>query len=65
VCDVYDALVSERVYRAAWPQERALELLRDESGTAFDERCVVALEAVVAEVDEPGVHRAELLPRFA
>jgi HD-GYP domain-containing protein (c-di-GMP phosphodiesterase class II) len=65
VCDVYDALVSERVYRAAWPQERALELLRDESGTAFDERCVDALEAVVAEVDEPGLQRAELLPRFA
>jgi HD-GYP domain-containing protein (c-di-GMP phosphodiesterase class II) len=65
VCDVYDALVSERVYRPAWPQERALELLRDESGTAFDERCVDALEAVVAGVEEQSLRRADLLPRFA
>ena len=36
VCDVYDALVSDRVYRPAWSQERALGLLREESGTAFD-----------------------------
>jgi len=43
VCDVYDALVSPRVYRAAWTVERALELLHAESGTAFDPRCVAAL----------------------
>ena len=36
VCDVYDALVSPRVYRAAWTPERALALLREETGTAFD-----------------------------
>jgi HD domain len=47
VCDVYDALVSQRVYRAAWSHEAALGLLRDEIGTAFDERCVVALERVL------------------
>ena len=28
VCDVYDALVSDRVYRAAWTAERAFGLLR-------------------------------------
>ena len=38
VCDVYDALVSDRVYRAAWTPERAFELLRDDTGTGFDER---------------------------
>jgi putative nucleotidyltransferase with HDIG domain len=43
VCDVYDALVSPRVYRAAWTQEEAISLLRSESGVNFDERCVVAL----------------------
>jgi len=47
VCDVYDALVSPRVYRAAWSHEAAIGLLREESGTAFDERCVAALEAVL------------------
>jgi HD-GYP domain-containing protein (c-di-GMP phosphodiesterase class II) len=45
VCDVYDALVSDRVYRAAWTPERALELLRDE--TQFDRDVVAALERVL------------------
>ncbi len=47
VCDVYDALRSERVYREAWTHERALGLLREEAGTAFDARCVAALERVL------------------
>src|SRR4051794_9756012 len=47
VCDVYDALVSPRVYRGAWTAERAVALLREESGTAFDPRCVRAIVAVV------------------
>jgi putative nucleotidyltransferase with HDIG domain len=47
VCDVYDALVSPRVYRAAWPVERALELLGDEADTTFDARCVEALVRVL------------------
>jgi putative nucleotidyltransferase with HDIG domain len=47
VCDVYDALRSERVYREAWTHERAIALLHAETGTAFDERCVDALERVL------------------
>jgi putative nucleotidyltransferase with HDIG domain len=47
VCDVYDALRSERVYRQAWTHERALGLLRHEAGTAFTRRCVDALERVL------------------
>lgn len=47
-CDVYDALRSHRVYRPAWTHEEALVLLREETGTAFDERCVAALERVLA-----------------
>jgi HD-GYP domain-containing protein (c-di-GMP phosphodiesterase class II) len=48
VCDVYDALVSPRVYRAAWSSGRALALLNEEAGTAFDPRCVAALVGVVS-----------------
>ena len=48
VCDVYDALVSPRVYRDAWTHEAAIALLHDEKGTAFDERCVAALERVLS-----------------
>jgi HD-GYP domain-containing protein (c-di-GMP phosphodiesterase class II) len=48
VCDVYDALVSPRVYRPAWTYEQAFGLLHEESGVAFDRRCVAALERVLA-----------------
>jgi putative nucleotidyltransferase with HDIG domain len=48
VCDVYDALVSSRVYRDAWSHEAAVALLREETGTAFDARCVAALESVLS-----------------
>jgi putative nucleotidyltransferase with HDIG domain len=48
VCDVYDALVSPRVYRDAWTHEAAIALLHDEKSTAFDERCVAALERVLS-----------------
>jgi HD-GYP domain-containing protein (c-di-GMP phosphodiesterase class II) len=47
VCDVYDALISPRVYRPAWTHEQAMGLLREQTGTAFDERCVTALESVL------------------
>jgi HD-GYP domain-containing protein (c-di-GMP phosphodiesterase class II) len=48
VCDVYDALVSPRVYRDAWTHDAAMALLHDETGTAFDQRCVAALERVLS-----------------
>jgi putative nucleotidyltransferase with HDIG domain len=48
VCDVYDALVSDRVYSDAWSIDRALALLREQAGTAFDPRCVESLAAVAA-----------------
>ena len=36
VCDVYDALRTNRPYREAWPQERALAYVEDRAGTEFD-----------------------------
>ncbi len=53
VCDVYDALISTRIYRGAWPHERAVGLLREESGTKFDRRCVAALERVLTAEHAP------------
>jgi HD-GYP domain-containing protein (c-di-GMP phosphodiesterase class II) len=60
VCDVYDALISKRVYRPAWTHEDAMALLRRESGTAFDERCVAALEQVVTGEAPVAQHAAPL-----
>jgi response regulator RpfG family c-di-GMP phosphodiesterase len=36
LADVYDALCSDRPYRAAWPRERVLEHIRKGSGSHFD-----------------------------
>jgi putative nucleotidyltransferase with HDIG domain len=55
VCDVYDALISPRVYRDAWTNEQAVSLLRSETGAAFDPRCVAALERVVAREQAAGL----------
>lgn len=35
VCDAYDAMTTDRVYRAGKSQKRALEILREESGKQF------------------------------
>ncbi len=48
VCDVYDALLSVRVYRDAWTHDKAIGLLREQTGSAFDPGCVAALERVLA-----------------
>jgi putative nucleotidyltransferase with HDIG domain len=47
ICDVYDALVSQRVYRDAWPHERAMAILGEGAGRLFDERCIEALARVL------------------
>jgi putative two-component system response regulator len=36
VCDVYDALVNDRVYRKALPEEQALAIINEGRGTHFD-----------------------------
>jgi HD-GYP domain-containing protein (c-di-GMP phosphodiesterase class II) len=48
VCDVYDALISNRVYRAAFSHEEAVEILLSEAGTKLDRRSVETLCRIVA-----------------
>ncbi|MGE5375036.1 MAG: HD domain-containing phosphohydrolase [Bacteroidota bacterium] len=36
LADVWDALTSDRPYRPAWPPEKALQYIRENSGTHFD-----------------------------
>jgi hypothetical protein len=40
VVDVWDALRSDRPYRAAWPKERVLDHIREQSGKHFDPEIV-------------------------
>lgn len=42
VSDVFDALTSDRPYRAAWTSEKATEYIRERAGTEFDPRVVEA-----------------------
>jgi len=45
VVDVWDALTSDRPYRAAWPEEKVLDYIKSLSGTQFDPQVVeVCLE---------------------
>ena len=53
VCDVYDALISNRVYRNAFTHEQAMGILHEEAGTKLDRRCVAALERVLAREQAP------------
>jgi HD-GYP domain-containing protein (c-di-GMP phosphodiesterase class II) len=47
-CDFFDALVSDRPYRAALPVEKALRIMDAEAGTALDGDCIAALKASLA-----------------
>ncbi|MEA4920766.1 MAG: HD-GYP domain-containing protein [Clostridiaceae bacterium] len=40
ICDVYDALISERPYRPALPPSEAMEHIIGNSGTMFDEKLI-------------------------
>ncbi|POR41193.1 HD domain-containing phosphohydrolase [Methylobacterium sp. V23] len=42
VADVFDALISERVYKKAWSLERARQHIEAHAGTHFDPDCVAA-----------------------
>jgi HD-GYP domain-containing protein (c-di-GMP phosphodiesterase class II) len=53
VCDVYDALISTRVYRRAWTHDQAMRLLQEEAGAQLDRRCVAALQRVLAREQAP------------
>ncbi|MBI5081980.1 MAG: hypothetical protein HZB17_11875 [Chloroflexi bacterium] len=40
VVDVWDALISDRPYRAAWPRDKVSEYIREQSGLHFEPRVV-------------------------
>jgi putative nucleotidyltransferase with HDIG domain len=51
VCDVYDALCTDRPYRAAWTSERALGYLGERSATEFEPDLVDAFTRMIREAD--------------
>src|SRR5205085_9671411 len=49
VCDVYDALRTNRPYRAAWSAEKVLGYLEERSGTEFDPDATRAFVKMMGE----------------
>jgi len=49
VADVYDALISKRVYKPAFTHETAMEMIRQGSGEHFDPDVVDAMLTVEEE----------------
>ena len=53
VVDIYDALSYDRAYRAAWPREKVLEYLREQSGVLLDPEVAEAFLALVEDKKLP------------
>ena len=51
VADVFDALTADRPYRPAMPVQKALEIMREDVGHAFDPTCFEALERAILAMD--------------
>ena len=49
VADVYDALISKRVYKAGMPHEQAVAMIREGRGTHFDPDVVDAFLEIAEE----------------
>jgi len=49
VCDVYDALRTNRPYRAAWPAPKVLSYLEERAGTEFDAEATRAFVKMMSE----------------
>ncbi len=52
VADVFDALTSQRVYKPAFPLEKALAIIEEGKGTQFDPKCVEVFMDSLPEVVE-------------
>jgi len=47
VADVYDALLSKRVYKEAWTEEDTFKVLRENAGSQFDPEIIDVFFAAV------------------
>ena len=55
LADVYDALVSKRCYKEAYPKEEALEIIKEEEGSHFDPKLVDYFIEMMSEETEDQV----------
>ena len=50
VADVFDALISKRIYKDAMPLEKAYAIIREESGTHFEPQIVDAFFTIIGDI---------------
>lgn len=50
ISDVFDALTSKRPYKEAWPIEKAMTVIKEESGKHFEPRLVDVFEKILPEI---------------
>jgi putative two-component system response regulator len=59
VADVYDALISRRIYKEGMPQAKAMGIIKEGRGTHFDPDVVDAAEQLLAEFTEVATRYAD------
>jgi hypothetical protein len=52
IVDIWDALLSNRPYRDAWPEEKVIQYIKDVSGTILDPKVVKAFLKMMSEDTE-------------
>ncbi len=52
LCDVFDAIMSDRPYKEAWPLEKALSLIQENSGKHFDPELTKPFLEIVPDIME-------------
>jgi two-component system response regulator RpfG len=64
IADVFDALLSARPYKQPWPMEKAIALVRSESGRHFDPDCLDAMLSCLDQIlADRGLQTAKEMPR--
>ena len=63
VADVFDALVSERCYKKAFPFEKAMDIIREDAGSHFDPKVAEAFIAASDQVRQVAEHFSTYKPK--
>lgn len=59
LADVYDALISKRVYKSAFTQEKAEAIILEDTGKKFDPDVVEAFQATIGEFKEIAIEYSD------
>jgi putative two-component system response regulator len=60
IADVFDALTSERPYKVAWSEEKAVQLIQDEAGKHFDPELAAAFPRILDRVRDIQARYADM-----